>query len=973
MYVSDDRDAKIYAYDLHTGKHLPDLDINSLKSEGNYYPKGLWSDGETVWVADTLDDKVYAYDLDSGVPKPTSDINSPYYNGNLRPAALWSDGITMWVADDEDGKLYAYDLATGVRKAGSDFDTLAAAGNSSPKGIWSDGATMWVADNDDSVVYRYSMPQSAALTSLQLSDVDIGLFSTGRFDYTVRVPNTVTSTTVAAAAAFGESTTVTISPAIDADAVDDGHQVSLSIGVNTITVTAVNGTDTRIYTVKVIGVDAAELTSNADLASLTVADGDVGVFDSAVHRYVASVADSVTRTTVTAMPSESAAEISISPADADPNTADHQVDLDTGANTVTVTVTSTNGESIKDYRVQINRASTADFGWNSVNDFNALWASTSSHEATLWSDGTTMWVADYQDVVVYAYDLATHQRVPGKDINTLRAAVNNNPAGIWSDGSTVWIVDYRDAKVYAYNLATGECLPDLDVNTLDAAGNDAPLGLWSDGTTMWATDYWDAKVYAYNLATGEYESGKDLNGLKAAQNIFPEDLWSDGTTMWVYDHAGHKIYAYNLPAAPLLVSLTLDNIDIGAFNAGRLHYVAHVPSTTTSTTIAASVKFADATLAISPSADADSGTDGQQIALTAGANIITVTVTLGTDTTTYTITIVQAGVTTLSDDASLSGLSLSGVDFGTFDSDTTAYSASVADTVSVTTITATPTDSAAAVTVYPADDDDSVVDGQQINLDSGANLISVTVESSDGTQSRTYQMAVNRAASAAVDWGTLPVSRALASGNSSARAIWSDGTTMWVMNLGDRIYAYNLADMTHNADKDITTLKAAGNHNGNGMWSDGATLCEVKAVLSLLRRWFGRWCGCGVWWSIGRGRGAAQVARCCCGACCGSRCTGLRDSRCRCCRHRLPIRRCDGCGSGAWVSGTARSRGRVWRRRAAGRRWRVGGCVRATGSLRWCRTVRLRCGCRVRGWPGLTAGRVRRRGFRRFRGVWCRR
>ena len=62
-----------------------------------------------------------------------------------------------------------------------------------------------------------------------------------------------------------------------------------------------------------------------------------------------------------------------------------------------------------------------------------------------------------------------------------------------------------------------------------------------------------------------------------------------------------------------------------------------------------------------------------------------------------------------------------------------------------------------------------------------------------------------------------PASQALASGNSSSRAIWSDGTTMWVMNLGDRIYAYNLADMTHDADKDITTIKAAGNHNANGM------------------------------------------------------------------------------------------------------------------------------------------------------------
>ena len=75
-----------------------------------------------------------------------------------------------------------------------------------------------------------------------------------------------------------------------------------------------------------------------------------------------------------------------------------------------------------------------------------------------------------------------------------------------------------------------------------------------------------------------------------------------------------------------------------------------------------------------------------------------------------------------------------------------------------------------------------------------------------------------------IDWGTLPASRALDSSNSSGMGMWSDGATMWVMNQGDNIYAYNLADMTRNADRDITTLSAAGNHNGHGMWSNGATM-----------------------------------------------------------------------------------------------------------------------------------------------------
>ena len=34
---------------------------------------------------------------------------------------------------------------------------------------------------------------------------------------------------------------------------------------------------------------------------------------------------------------------------------------------------------------------------------------------------------------------------------TLAAAGNNNPVGIWSDGTTMWVADTADDKIYAYN------------------------------------------------------------------------------------------------------------------------------------------------------------------------------------------------------------------------------------------------------------------------------------------------------------------------------------------------------------------------------------------------------------------------------------------------------------------------------------------------------------------------------------------
>ena len=674
---------------------------------GNRYcqnPKGLWSNGSTMWVADHGEDKIYAYNLHTGARDSGKDINTLRSAGNRRPAALWSDGSTMWVSDDQDGKIYAYDLGTfGNRISDQEFDTLKGVGNRSPKGIWSDGATMYVADNEDGKLYRYSMPENALLRSLEISDGEITpSFTANNRSYTARVPNTVANITVDPTAAFSDAATVTIGSGIDADPVADGHQVSLGLGANLITVSIQNGFFARTYRLTITKVDVAVLTSNADLSSLNVTGGDFGPIRNSVYSYSTGVATDMESTTLTALPSESKAEVSINPADADRNTSGHQLDLSTGRNFVTVTVTSTDAKVTKVYYIQVNRATEAVFGWNSVKDFETLWGSTTSAEARLWSDGETMWVADYHDQMIYAFDLQTHQRLRAREIDTLRAAGNHEPTGIWSDGKTMWVVDYLDQMIYAYNLDTGERDSDKEINML-ADKDRHPMGIWSDGKTMWVADYWDEKIYAYNLDSGERDSGKDINsldrvyygplpvgvwsdgetmwvtdyygagriyaydvkrgsrvysrditGLWDAGNRTPSGLWSDGETMWVYDDVSNKIFAYNMPTAPLLESLSLDNIDIGAFNVGRLHYAVNVPSTTASTTIAASAKFSGSTLAISPSGDADPNTAGHQVNLSTGNNTITVKVTLGYRTKTYNISVNRTTGDTVPDGVPLS-------------------------------------------------------------------------------------------------------------------------------------------------------------------------------------------------------------------------------------------------------------------------------------------------------------------------------
>ena len=189
---------------------------------------------------------------------------------------------------------------------------------------------------------------------------------------------------------------------------------------------------------------------------------------------------------------------------------------------------------------------TGDFARDPDEDFDTLDAAENEGPVGIWSDGTTMWVADYSDDKIYAYNLATKARDSAKDFNTLDAAENEGPAGIWSDGTTMWVADYSDDKIYAYNLATKARYSAKDFDTLEDAENEGPEGIWSDGTTMWVADRSDDKIYAYNLSTKARDSAKDFNTLEDAENESPSGIWSDGATMWVADSSDDKIYAYNL-------------------------------------------------------------------------------------------------------------------------------------------------------------------------------------------------------------------------------------------------------------------------------------------------------------------------------------------------------------------------------------------------------------------------------------------
>ena len=201
------------------------------------------------------------------------------------------------------------------------------------------------------------------------------------------------------------------------------------------------------------------------------------------------------------------------------------------------------------------------FTRNPAADFDGLQSAGNSGPQGIWSDGTTMWVADWIHGKIFAYDLTTKAWVPGRDFNTLLTALNVAPRDIWSDGETMWVADSFVEKIYAYDLATKAWVPSKDFDSLIAAGNTWPIGIWSDGTTMWVVDYLEKKIYAYDLATKARVPGKDFDSLKAARNVSPEGIWSDGTTMWVADSNYDKVYAYDMATKARVPAREFNTLD----------------------------------------------------------------------------------------------------------------------------------------------------------------------------------------------------------------------------------------------------------------------------------------------------------------------------------------------------------------------------------------------------------------------------
>ena len=890
VWVADDEDDKLYAYSLSDGTRQDGTGSTTDKElsfhADNDSAKGIWSDSTTVWVADDEDDKLYAYSLSDGTRQDgtgsTTDKELSLHADNADPWGIWSDGTTFWVADQIDFRLYAYALSGGARSQTREF----ALSPSQPAGVWSDGNTIWVAvgvspfervnaytldfssgtagpnhgqidpdksllelepevtrgpaggiwsDGKEAMWVSTVSPASPKLHSYNISPSEAGgvalsaltvnhggsavalrpSFHLSTVRYWVSVPNEVNQVTVSATVSTG-STIAYVGddgPLEDADANTDEHQVGVDVGTTAVgvLVTAADG-DALIHNVFVER-DSARFrgwTPTRDIHNLRAAG----------------------------------------------NTHARGI----SSNGTTIWVADDQDGQLYAYTLATDvRDQSKDITLHADND----------DPSGMWSDGTTIWVSESytsgtSEFKIYAYTLVTGVRDQSKDI-TLHAD-NAHPRGIWSNGTIIWVADRVDRKIYAYNLSDSKRQDGTDSTSnrefeLTEFGGGVPEGIWSDGTTMWAINSLQSSLYAYTLASGARATANDIP--LAISNRSPEGLWSNGSTIWVSEpnrspraSAYYRVFSYTLPpsaqSTTTLSGLTVNpSPPVPSFSANLRpeftfdidSYRVAVPNEASTVTVTATPKESDAEVAYLSGdgetlTDADTGTDGLQVAVAVGATLIEIRVAKGTSPPSLYAVIVER------DSTELYGWTPTG-DFNTLLKDNPALRN---DTVrgewgTETTLYVTP-QYAAKIFAYNRSDG-SRDESKDITIDqstipflnghkagiwsNGSTLWSLDYfwGQSDGTESRDSTgklFAYN--ISAGDTYGERDTTKEFGlhlHPFQSVRGIWSNGTTVWVSDWrAAKLFAYTLATGAKDASKDITLTQ--DNAAAQGIWSDGTTI-----------------------------------------------------------------------------------------------------------------------------------------------------
>ena len=482
-----DNDGSVEALALSDDSHAAAQSFDTGVTSGTH---GIWGNSSTIWVSYTSategDDALWAYRKDTKAADADKDID--LHADNLSPRGIWSDGTTIWVIDVVDLKAYAYGVNDGTRDEDLEFDVDP--GNQVPEGMWSDGDTVWVSNHGGDRLYAYYLP----VAGLGVTDVSAVSASRETATATVQLLNPESaSATVSLRYKLTADTNWT-----DASESVDTTGTSANFSLSGLTANASYDLQASLDSAFMDGTEISGGFTNRpaheDFDSLH-SDNDVpwGLWGTADTLYVGQYEGSTIGDIMAYNRSSKAhaATISLSSISGLENTSHAPQGLWSDGTHLWMVSYDGVAEAI------LLSDNTHVPGQTITNVLS------STQTYGIWGNDSTIWISEQWDINLRAFAKATKAADTTKDIDLDPdgTILISSPRGIWSDGETVWVLASDDSNAYAYTISSKARDTDKEFD-LDP-GNTTPRGIWSDGATVWVSDPGNDKLYAYYLPVSE--------------------------------------------------------------------------------------------------------------------------------------------------------------------------------------------------------------------------------------------------------------------------------------------------------------------------------------------------------------------------------------------------------------------------------------------------------------------------------------
>ena len=519
MWLTDSKEDSAIAYSLPDKNRLYNDDYELNLPENVV---GIWSNNTTLWVAVKDSRQLLAYDILGNIHN-SQNINLASDNDSA--LGMWFDGVNVRVFNRNDRKIYAYTLSNGIRNLTKELDITP--NRIAYVDIWSDGNTLWVLESQIKRLYAYNLNTGIANATndiiISIGDSPLCVSSDGTTMWVLDNSDHKMYAYTLSTKQRDSSKDITLY-------IENSNSVGMTFDQNILWV--VDNVDRKVYAYDTITRDRIP---SRDFDLHEDNRDPRGIISNGVALWVADIHDNKLYA-YEFLYRDIRKDIYL-PLDSKP------IDLYSDNDNLWVLCDK---ELVYSYPLPVVSPSYL-LGVRHVSKELTLHVN-NTNSTGIWSDGTHMWVNDFFDTKVYAYDLETRKRDTRLEFNI---EVSASGGSLWSDGNTMWFLNevsgsLSPSALYAYNLYGDIYARNTNREYNYHADNANAFGIWSNEVTMYVADRSDNKIYAYAMSETALtrDSIKDI--ILHADNNHVIDIWSDNETMWVSDSNDNKVYAYTL-------------------------------------------------------------------------------------------------------------------------------------------------------------------------------------------------------------------------------------------------------------------------------------------------------------------------------------------------------------------------------------------------------------------------------------------